>query len=137
MSGRDLSGPLRQAVVAALLADPGVTALVGTRVYDYVAASPTYPFLRCTVATATPWEATGAVRGATSTVQVDAFTKDYSRATAEQLAAAVAAALDEADLDLDGATLLSLQWRQTRLLDDPADQGVAHGVIEFEGIAAL
>jgi len=137
MSGRDLSGPLRRAVVATLQADPGVAAQVGTRVYDYVSTAPAYPFLRCTTVIASPWEATGGVRGSLVQLQVDAFTKGYGRASAEPLAAAVAAALDEADLALPEGFLLSLQWRQTRMLDDPAEQGVTHGVIEFESIATL
>ncbi|OWJ68707.1 DUF3168 domain-containing protein [Inquilinus limosus] len=137
MSGRDLSGQLRRAVVAALLADPGVVALVGTRIYDYVPAAPAYPFLRCTTAIASPWEATGAVQGSLVRLQVDAFTKDYGRASAELLAAAVVAALDEADPAIPEGSLVSLQWRQSRLLDDPAEQGVTHGVIEFESIAAV
>lgn len=137
MSGRDLSGPLRRAVVAALQGDPGVAAAVGTRIYDYVPAAPAYPFLRCTTAIVSPWEATGAVQGSLVRLQVDAFTKGYGRGSAEPLATAVAAALDEADLALPEGFLVSLQWRQTRLLDDPAEQGVTHGVIEFESIAAL
>ncbi|KGM34993.1 DUF3168 domain-containing protein [Inquilinus limosus] len=137
MSGRDLSGQLRRAAVAALLADPGVAALVGTRIYDYVPAAPAYPFLRCTTAIASPWEATGAVQGSLVRLQFDAFTKDYGHASAELLAAAVVTALDEADLAFPEGSLVSLQWRQTRLLDDPAEQGVTHGVIEFESIAAL
>ena len=136
MSGRDLSGPLRNGAVAALLADPGVAALVGSRVYDYVPAAPTFPFLRCSTVTTQPWEATGDVHGSLIRLQVDAFAKDYGRATAELLVAAVVAALDEADLALPEGYLLSLQWLQTRLLDDPAEQGVTHGVAEFESIAA-
>ncbi|TSD85622.1 DUF3168 domain-containing protein [Mycobacterium sp. KBS0706] len=136
MSGRDLSGPLRRAMIATLQADPGVAAQVGTRVYDYVSTAPAYPFLRCTTVIASPWEATGGVRGSLVRLQVDAFTKGYGRASAEPLAAAVVAALDEADLALPEGFLVSLQWRQTRMLDDPAEQGVVHGVIEFETIAA-
>jgi len=136
MSGRDLSGPLRRAVVATLQADPGVAAQVGTRVYDYVSTVPAYPFLRCTTMIASPWEATGAIRGSLVRLQVDAFTKGYGRVSAEPLAAAVVAALDEAELALPEGFLVSLQWRQTRMLDDPAEQGVVHGVIEFETIAA-
>ena len=137
MSGRDLSGPLRRAVVATLQADPGVAAQVGTRVYDYVSTVPAYPFLRCTTMIASPWEATGAIRGSLVRLQVDAFTKGYGRVSAEPLAAAVVAALDEAELALPEGFLVSLQWRQTRMLDDPAEQGVTHGVIEFESIATL
>ncbi|MGK9234526.1 DUF3168 domain-containing protein [Inquilinus limosus] len=136
MSGRDLSGPLRRAVTAALQADPGVAVLAGGRVYDYASAAPAYPFLRCAAVIAQPWEATGGVRGSLIRLQVDSFTKGYGRASAEPLAAAVVAALDEADLALPDGFLVSLQWRQTRLLDDPAEQGVVHGVIEFECIAA-
>jgi hypothetical protein len=136
MSGRDLSGPLRRAVVAALQADPGVAALVGARVYDYVSAVPAYPFLRCTTTTASPWEATGGVRGSLARLQVDAFVKGHGRGSVEPLTAAVVAALDEADLAIAGGTVLSLQWRQTLTLEDPAEQGVTHGVVEFESIAA-
>lgn len=137
MSGRDLSGPLRRAAVAALQADPDVAALVGSRVYDYVPATPAFPFLRCSTAITQPWEATGDVHGSLIRLQVDIFTKGYGHATAEPLAAAVVAMMDEADLALPEGFLMSLQWRQTRLLDDPAEQGVTHGVIEFEGVAAL
>jgi hypothetical protein len=137
MSGRDLSGPLRRAVVAALRDDPGVAALAGTRIYDYVPAAVAYPFLRCTTMIAAPWEATGSVQGSLIRLQVDAFAKGYGRASAEPLAAAVVAALDEADLVVPDGSLLSLQWQQTRMLDDPTEQGVVHAVIEFESIAAL
>ncbi|WP_225768509.1 DUF3168 domain-containing protein [Inquilinus sp. Marseille-Q2685] len=136
MSGRDLSGPLRRAVVAALQADPGVAALAGGRVYDHVPAAPAYPFLRCTTTIASPWEATGSVQGSLIRLQVDAFAKGYGRASAEPLAAATVAALDEADLAVPDGSLVSLQWRQTRMLDDPAEQGVVHAVIEFDAIAA-
>ena len=137
MSGRDLSGPLRNVVVAALLADPGITALVGSRVYDYVPAAPAYPFLRCITTIALPWEATGGVRGSLIRLQVDTFTKGYGHDSAEPLAAAVAAALDEVDLPLSQGSVVSLRWLQSKLLDDPAEQGVVHGVIEFESVAAL
>lgn len=137
MSGRDLSGPLRDAVVAALAVDPSVAALVDNRIYDTVPASPIYPYLRCVITTAAPWEATDALQGATSTVQVDAVSKDGGRQTVELLAAAVVLALDEEDPALTGGTLLSLQWRQTRYVDDPADPTIAHGVVELEAIAVL
>jgi hypothetical protein len=136
MSGRDLSGLVRQAVVEALKADPDVAALVGARIHDYVSAAPAYPLLRCTTMVATPWEATGGLHGSRVLVQVDAFAKGYGRGPIEPLVAAVVAALDEADLAISGSTLLSLQWRQTRTMDDPAEQGVTHGVVEFESIAA-
>jgi hypothetical protein len=136
MSGRDLSGSVRQAVVEALKADPDVAVLVGARIYDYVSAAPAYPFLRCTTMAATPWEATGGLHGSQILVQVDAFAKGYGRGRIEPLVAAVVAVLDEADLALSGGTLLSLQWRRTRTLDDPTEQGVTHGVVEFESIAA-
>lgn len=71
MSGRDLSGSVRQAVVEALKADPDVAALVGARIYDYVSAAQAYPFLRCTTMAAMPWEATGGLHGSQVLVQVE------------------------------------------------------------------
>jgi len=51
----------------------GVAAQVGTRVYDYVSTAPAYPFLRCTPVIASPWEATGGVRGSLVRLQADSI----------------------------------------------------------------
>lgn len=136
MSGRDLSGPIRKAVIDKLKADAGVTALVGQKVYDYVSAAFTFPYIRCTTTITTPWETTGGVRGSLILVQVDAFAKGYGREVVEPINAAIVAALDERELTLEEGYSLYIQWQQTQTLDDPSEQGVYHGVVEFETVAA-
>lgn len=136
MSGRDLSSPIREAAVAVLKADAGVTAQVGQRIVDYVSAKMTWPFVRCTTVITTPWEATGGVRGSLIRLQVDAFTKGYGRNATELLNAAIVRALDERDLVVAGGYSLYLTWAQSQILGDPGEQGALHGVVEFESIAA-
>lgn len=136
MSGRDLSGPIRKAVIDKLKADPGVAALVGAKVYDYVSAAFTFPYIRCTTTITTPWEASGGVRGSLILVQVDAFARGYGREVVEPINAVIAAALDEQELVLEEGYSLWIQWQQSQMLDDPAEQGVYHGVVEFETVAA-
>lgn len=136
MSGRDLSGPIRKAVVDKLKADPGINALVGQKVYDYVSAAIRFPYIRCTTTISTPWEATGGVRGSLITVQVDSFAAGYGPEVVDPLNAAIVAALDEADLAVTGGYALYMQWQQTQTLPDPGEQGAYHGVVEFETVAA-
>jgi hypothetical protein len=116
MSGRDLSGQTREAVVAALKADAGVTALVGQRVYDYVSSGRAFPYIRCTVIIATPWEASGDVKGSVLRIQIDCFTKGYSRNLTETINAAIVRALDETDLAVAGGYALYLTWLQSQIL---------------------
>lgn len=136
MSGRDLSGPIRQAVIDTLKAAPSITALIGGKVYDYVSADFAFPYIRCTTTITTPWEVSGNVRGSLILVQVDAFARGYGKEVVDPINAAIVAALDEAELTLGEGYSLWIQWQQTQTLNDPSEQGVYHGVIEFETVAA-
>ncbi|HTE37908.1 MAG TPA: DUF3168 domain-containing protein [Reyranella sp.] len=127
---------MRLAVVEALKADVGVTALVGRRVYDYVAAGRTFPYVRCTIVITTPWEASGGVRGSLQRIQVDCFTKGYSRNLTETINSAICRAMDERPLSLASGYSLYLSWLQSQILPDPGEQGMLHGVTEFESVAA-
>jgi hypothetical protein len=136
MPAHDLSGPIKAAVIEKLKANPSVAAIVGARVYDYVSAKPVFPFLRCVLALVQPWEATGGVAGSLILVQVDAFTKEYGTAECDRLNAAAVDALNEADLTLSTGYSIDLTWTRTQTFGDPNEQGVNHGVIEFESLAA-
>ncbi|WP_343711908.1 DUF3168 domain-containing protein [Inquilinus sp.] len=137
MPARDLSGPLQQAVTERLKGDTMVSGIAGQRSYDYVSANPVFPFTRCVTTIVTPFEATGGVKGSLILVQVDAFTKEYGMQQVRQLSAAVADALNEAELDLGEGYLIDLTWRRTQFFGDPDEQGVNHGVIEFEALASV
>lgn len=136
-SGRDLSGPIKKATIAALKAAPGVSAIAGERSYDYVATGRTYPYTRCTTTIVTPFEATGGVKGSLILVQVDAFTKEYGTDQVNALNDAISEALDGADLVLSEGYTLDLTWLRSQVFGDPAEQGVNHGVIEFEALASV
>lgn len=136
MPARDLSGPLLAAVITQLMSDSAVSAIVGPRVYDYVPASPVYPFIRCLTAIVTPFEATGGIRGGLVLVQVDTFTKDYGTTQVNQLNGAVAECLDETQLSLSEGNMLDIAWQRSKVIADPTEQGAWHGVVEFEALAS-
>lgn len=137
MPARDLSGPLKKAVIERLKGDAMVSGIAGQRSYDYVSAKPVFPFTRCVTTIVTPFEATGGVVGSLILVQVDAFTKEHGTAQVTSLNAAVADALHEAALTLDEGYVLDLTWIRTQVFGDPGEQGVNHGVIEFEALASV
>lgn len=122
---------LRKAIVAELLADAGVSAIVGARVYDAPPPDAPLPFVSFG-----PIEAVDAdeecLRSWDITVQLDAWTVgQQSRLAADQLVAAVDAALHEVDLELDAPYALEEQRvRRTTVLREP-DGIMWHGILSL------
>lgn len=132
MAGRDFSDALLSAVMLALVTDPSVSAIVGASVRDYVDAEEQWPFLRVDPIAAEAFEASGWV-GSECSVTVHAFAEGgRSTKPIQDLDAAIVAALDEAELPLDGGgTLLSLDHRNTIVIADEAGPDHWHGVVRF------
>lgn len=137
MPAHDLSGPVKRAVVELLKGDAMVSAIAGNRAYDYIPAKATYPYSRCVTTIVTPFEATGGISGSLILVQVDTFTKEYGTAEVSRLNAAVADCLNEAPLALDEGYALDLTWLRSMVISSTQDQGVNHGVVEFEALASM
>lgn len=117
---------LRKAVIAALLADAGVAALVGARVYDEPPQAVVFPYVRFGAADQ-------------SALRMDCHTDDdvafavecharpesvaqavHPRVQAERLAHAVRLALDQADLTVEGHSLDWLDY-QTQAVSRAGD----------------
>jgi hypothetical protein len=124
------STALQDAVIAALRADPGVTAIVGQRSYDVPPADPVYPFISLGPADMLTGRQDG-YRSWVETFQVDCWTEDQRRRQpVKALRDAVIDALDQADLDLQSYGLSSLDLVLSRVMDDP-DGITKHAVLQF------
>lgn len=127
---------LQGAIVALLKADAGVTAIVGARVFDHVPRSATgqvtasFPF----VGIAGWSDESGnvdCIDALDVTVDIDCWSRDVGFPEAHRLAAAVRAALDDADLTLADNAAVYFRHRSTRTLRDP-DGLTSHAVLTFE-----
>lgn len=137
---RDLSLPLRQAILAALEDSPAVTAIVpADRIHAVeVPAQPVWPFLRYGAATPSPFRSSGA-DGLRLMGTVHAFARGPGEDAVAALAAAVAAVLDGADargllLTLDGGEVAHLAWTGTQLRRDGDEAGAHHALIGFTAV---
>ncbi|WP_018263719.1 DUF3168 domain-containing protein [Methylobacterium sp. WSM2598] len=136
MASLDLGEPLGQAVMARLAADPALCALVQGRVRDYVRASEDWPFLRLDPVETRPYEAEGWV-GCTCRITLHAFARGERGTSAiQRLAAAAAAALDEADLRLSRGRLLWIAHERSLYVPEPQGPASWHAVLRFSAVAA-
>lgn len=129
----DLSLPLRQAIVTALRADTGLTAIT-ERIYgERVLADPTFPFVRYGVSDTVPqrgacWD------GSRINVPIHSFSKADFTDEVAQMNAAVALALDGKVLALDGGKA-HLRWTGSRIIPDASEASAWHGIVSFEAVA--
>ncbi len=109
-----VSGALQAAVFDALVADPALTAVVGTAIYDAVpsgALPPIYVRLGNENVTDAS-DGTGA--GAVHRFNVSVITSNAGFAQAKQAAGAVSDVLHDADLTLSRGRLVSLRFDRAR-----------------------
>ncbi|TPW28608.1 DUF3168 domain-containing protein [Martelella alba] len=120
---------LQDAIFDALVADAGVTALVGDRVYDNAPAAPVYPYISFGPAQ-TLTEPLECLDAEENHFQIDIWTQEGgSKRGAKAICAAVKSALHFADLSLAGpCALVLIRVDDMQVMDDPDDQ-VAHGVV--------
>lgn len=113
--------PLQDAIVAALKADPAVSAIVADRVYDFPPTGPngpTKPYVTFGPFQMLP-EHADCLDGGETFITLDAWAAGPSTAGVKLLGAAIVAALDEAELTLDGNRLVGLALEQTNYLREP------------------
>ena len=113
------------AIIAALKANAGVTALVGQRIYDEPPTGVTFPYLRISSIEPAAWDTT-CTQGATVQIGLEAHSwATQGRVEATQIAEAVQAALhrNEAALTVTGFNLIEMIF-QTYVADrDPEGRG--------------
>jgi len=91
---------LQQGIRAALVADAGITALVGARVYDKPPHSPTYPFIRFGNFSVDP-EDTDCTLSAFVTVSIEVHSQSISGSVeAQQIVEAIYSVLHRGELSV-------------------------------------
>ena len=126
----DHSLRLQTAVIAAIDADTELTALIAGRVYDYVPVSPQYPFCRIGPMRATPFEG-DCIDGAEIRFAIHGFTKDYGRAGAADLAAALIDLFARATLDLGSGIAAGLTVADWTVIEDTGEKGAWHAIVNL------
>lgn len=126
---------LQAALVAALKADAGVSALVGARVYDRAPEAVAFPYLSLGPERTEPFDAQG-TEGREIVWQVDVWSEAAGRVEARQIMAAVAARLHEGALTVTGFAFVMGILLSQRTLAEP-DGARTHGVMTFRFILHL
>lgn len=124
---------MQKALVAALKADAGLSALVGNRVYDQPPQTPTRPFVRIGGIQPRPIRSDGK-RAANLTFAIEVHSRPASgRVEATRCAEAIVAALDGVTLTVTGFTLVQLHW-VTQTVAQDADGLSYTAIVAFNAI---
>jgi hypothetical protein len=141
---RDHSLLVRQAVVMALLADAGVLAIVGQRVYGETVdpEMPIWPsdtnpaYVKMGLPVTSPSEPSG-LNGGEIRFAVHGFAAGPSSDLAEQLKGAVIAALDLKPLPLSGgAVMRDLRCQLSSTVSDTGSPSDFHVIVQFAALTA-
>ena len=135
----DASFELMGAVFARLRATAAVTSHVGAHIYDKAPAdqdgtvSVPYPYISCGPSTSIP-DDYDCLYGEEVTLQIDVWSSGageaFSTAQCRKICDAVKRALHDVDLTLSINALVTLQWEQTRIIED-RNPAVRHGAVQF------
>ncbi|PWE48479.1 DUF3168 domain-containing protein [Thioclava sp. NG1] len=125
---------LQDSVYDALIADAGVSALVGTRVYDNAPDGVVYPYITFGPSQAVT-DDVECIDGEENYLQIDVWTQEGgSKRGAKVICAAVKQALHNAALVLsDPVALVLVEVEDMRVIGDP-DEQVAHGIVSLKAV---
>lgn len=126
----DGSLALQGAIISALKANAGVTALVGMRIYDDVPASPTFPYLSMGTSQLLSDIADG-YDGVDEVVTIDGWSRSVGQPEIKSIGASINSALSAAALTVTGFRLIEIISEQVQYLRDP-DGITHHGVFVFK-----
>lgn len=123
---------LQKAIVAALVADTGVAALVGERVQDAPPRNATFPYLVLDETTLSDWS-TGSEGGHAHRVTLHAWSRERGKRECHEILNAAENALVDAALTLDGHALVNLRFEFAETRRDP-DGVTWHGVMRLRAV---
>lgn len=125
---------LQSAVVAALTANPDLTAATGgtARVYDDVPPKTPFPYLSLGQTIERDWS-TGTEDGREHTLTLHVWSRTPGRREVHAIAALIRATLHQAPLALDGHRLVNLRHEFTGALREPGDE-IYRALVRFRAI---
>jgi hypothetical protein len=129
----DPSLALQKAIINTLKADPAVSAIVGAQVYDGVPDEAVLPYVSLGLFQMIP-DSGDCLDGGEAVIQIDAWALGPRTTQVKQLGGAIAYALDQAELKLEGHHFVSIAATELQYLRDP-DGITAHAVVTFQVFA--
>ena len=123
----DASLSLQKAVYAALIADAGVGAVLGDRIFDAAPRNAAFPYATFGDARVGDWS-TGTEDGAEHRLVVHVWSRERGKAECFAALDAIRTALHDAALDLDGHVLVGLRF-------EAAEVGLNRDGITWHGVA--
>jgi hypothetical protein len=126
---------LQAAVVAALLDDAAVAALVDARVYDAPPRNAAFPYVALGPAGVTDWS-TGTEAGAEHALAITVWSRERGKRACHEILAAVEAALHDADLTLSGHALVNLRFERSETRRE-TDGITWRGTMHFRGVTEV
>ena len=120
---------LQTAIHAALVADAGIGAIVGDRIFDAVPRVATFPYVTLGDARAADWS-TGTEPGAEHRVTLHVWSRARGKSECWAVLAALQAVLHDAALALEGHALINLRV-------EAADVGMDRDGITWHGVVRL
>jgi hypothetical protein len=125
--------PLQKAISDKLVGAAGLTALVSTRIYDYVPQAPTFPYVVFGDDTGTDWSTFGRL-GEEVTITIHAWSRERGRKETKSIQSQIDAALNRQALTITGYTAVSCVREYQESFQDP-DGITYHGVQRFRVFA--
>lgn len=124
---------LQDFILAKLKGDAGVSALVGSRIYDGPPATPEFPYISLGASDFTPDDA-DCIDMREETIQIDCWSRANGRKwPCKQIVDAVVGALRHLDGDLAEGALVDSEIRIARVINDP-DGITAHGIVQLAAV---
>lgn len=120
------------ALVAALKAEPSVSAIASDRVYDRVPQRVQYPCLQVRDIQVLNDDAE-CVDGFEIFADVHVWSRAYGTPETRRLCSAAHTAIHNATLPLANFSLVEIRHESTRVLDDP-DGETSHGIVTFRAL---
>lgn len=123
---------LQKAVVAALLGDTGVAALVAERIHDAPPRNAEFPYVSFGQTSLADWS-TGTESGAEHRLTLHVWSRERGKRQCYEIMGAIEAVLHDAPLALDGHALVNLRFEFAEARRDP-DGITYHGVMRFRAV---
>lgn len=127
------ANPLQKAIKDKLDGAAGLTALVGTRIYDYVPQAETFPYVTFGDDTVLDWSTFGTL-GEEATLTIHVWSRIRGRKETKSIQSQIDAALNRQALDITGYTAVACVREYQESFQDP-DGITYHGVQRFRVFA--
>jgi len=125
---------LQRGIYAALTNEAAVSSLIGTRIYDRVSPTATFPYIRIGLDQTIAEDQDCAEESVEVFAQVDVFSRAQGKVEAKNIAGAVVRTLRAENVPIEaGYVLQELHHAETRFLDDP-DGLSTHAVLSFRAL---